>query len=466
MTTEVDKITNAPTQNELIDKVNEVIDNLGGGGAVDQTYDATSTNAQSGVAINGAGFVQNVATGTGSISINSNDTTTNNSISIGCNNGHGAYTYNAVAIGNSSHIYGNAPFSVAIGNNANISASAQGSTVIGGYATAEKTNSTAIGYSADCLSENGGTAIGADSYTSGQYSTAIGYDAIVDGADNSIQIGSGTNNTASTLSIGFGSSNNYQLLDGTTGLIPDARISSNIARTSQIPTVPTNVSAFTNDAGYTSNIGTVTSVNNVQPDSSGNVTISVSGGANTDLSNLTSTGNNLVNTALNTRDNSTRLKFWTGTKAQYDAISTKDSNTLYNITDDQDITLTLLQTIYPVGSVYLSTNATCPLASLFGTWTLVSNGRALWTGTGSNGGSTIEAGLPNITGGFNDIYGGTNMSATGAVSVSSKNTSKAGSGTLKSGTFSFSASGSNSIYGNSSTVQPPAYVVNVWRRTA
>ena len=57
-----------------------------------------------------------------------------------------------------------------------------------------------------------------------------------------------------------------------------------------IPTVPTNVSAFTNDAGYTTNVGTVTSVNNTQPDANGNVTISVTGGANTDLSNLSSTG--------------------------------------------------------------------------------------------------------------------------------------------------------------------------------
>lgn len=46
----------------------------------------------------------------------------------------------------------------------------------------------------------------------------------------------------------------------------------------------------TNPAGYTSNVGTVTSVNNTQPDANGNVTISVTGGANTDLSNLTATG--------------------------------------------------------------------------------------------------------------------------------------------------------------------------------
>lgn len=45
-----------------------------------------------------------------------------------------------------------------------------------------------------------------------------------------------------------------------------------------------------NPAGFTTNIGTVTSVNNTQPDANGNVTISVSGGANTDLSNLTATG--------------------------------------------------------------------------------------------------------------------------------------------------------------------------------
>jgi hypothetical protein len=45
-----------------------------------------------------------------------------------------------------------------------------------------------------------------------------------------------------------------------------------------------------NPNGYTSNVGTVTSVNNTLPDANGNVTISVSGGANTDLSNLSATG--------------------------------------------------------------------------------------------------------------------------------------------------------------------------------
>ena len=262
------------------------------------------------------------------------------------------------------------------------------------------------------------------------------------------------------------------------------------------PTIPSAVTESTVSGwGFTKNTGTVTSVNNTTP-VNGNVTLSIpqqvqanwnetdttskayiqnkptipdtSTLANTSLSNLTSTGNNLVNTALNTRDNSTRLKFWTGTKAQYDAISTKDSNTLYYITDDQDITLTLLQTIYPVGSVYLSTNATCPLASLFGTWTLVSSGRALWTGTGSNGGSTIEAGLPDHhhlmsrTADITNESSGTTVKASydTVMDFNTQNPAR----NFKTGTVTESES--NPIYGNSTTVQPPAYVVNVWRRTA
>ena len=41
--------------------------------------------------------------------------------------------------------------------------------------------------------------------------------------------------------------------------------------------------------------------------------------------------------------NSGKVKFWTGTKAEYDAITTKDPATLYNITDDSDVTFTLLR---------------------------------------------------------------------------------------------------------------------------
>jgi hypothetical protein len=70
------------------------------------------------------------------------------------------------------------------------------------------------------------------------------------------------------------------------------------------------------------------------------------------------------------------IKTWSGTKAQYDAIVTKDVNTLYNITDDTDTTLTLLNLLYPVGSLYIASSSlnACPLQSLgVGTWQLKSN---------------------------------------------------------------------------------------------
>ena len=71
-------------------------------------------------------------------------------------------------------------------------------------------------------------------------SVSIGYNASA--TSNSIQIGTGTNSTANSLQFW-----NYPLLDKTTGLIPDARISTNIARTTDIPTA---TSDLTNDSGF------------------------------------------------------------------------------------------------------------------------------------------------------------------------------------------------------------------------
>lgn len=129
----------------------------------------------------------------------------------------------------------------------------------------------------------------------------------------------------------------------------------------------------------------------------------------------------------------------------------------------------VFEAIYPVGSVYIGTQATCPMSAFFGTWELVASGKALWTGDGTNGNSTIAAGLPNITGSF--WYDGCNVGSqhlsgafkqgTGYYSYRNEN----GSHDTLTAT-DFDASLSNSIYGNSNTVQPPAYVVNVWRRTA
>lgn len=128
-------------------------------------------------------------------------------------------------------------------------------------------------------------------------------------------------------------------------------------------------------------------------------------------------------------------------------------------------TLELIKTIYPVGSIYISTTSNCPLASLFGTWSKIAADMCL---QGSSvfhaAGTTIPAGLPNITGNFGGIEGGS-PHVSGAFYRYSTGHSGAGQGDGDAW-IGFSASRVSSIYGNSTTVQPPAYVVNVWRRTA
>lgn len=121
---------------------------------------------------------------------------------------------------------------------------------------------------------------------------------------------------------------------------------------------------------------------------------------------------------------------------------------------------------YPVGSLYISTSSTSPASLFGGTWSQISAGYALWTAT-SGAGGTIAAGLPNITGSAlvvsgNDATSSGAMSKSGQVDVGPTGT---GNG-WQQRTVNFNASSSNSIYGKSSTVQPPAYKVYAWKRTA
>ena len=132
----------------------------------------------------------------------------------------------------------------------------------------------------------------------------------------------------------------------------------------------------------------------------------------------------------------------------------------------------LLNILYPIGAIYIGVTTTCPMAQIFGTWTKVSSGRVLQGSDASHTvGTNVEAGLPNITAsGF--MGESPNLTtfinqATGALYYSG--TGKYGS---KGGidqddtTGYFDASRSNNIYGKSTTVQPPAYIVNIWQRTA
>lgn len=130
--------------------------------------------------------------------------------------------------------------------------------------------------------------------------------------------------------------------------------------------------------------------------------------------------------------------------------------------------LSNLQSIYPVGSLYIGTTDTCPIASLFGTWEKVSEGRVLQGVSGSQvAGNTVEAGLPNIKGVFPDWIGASGyQGAFYNTSTSSHTTANSPLANPSSQATGFDASKSNSIYGKSSTVQPPAYLVNIWKRTA
>lgn len=132
---------------------------------IDQVYDATSANAQSGVAINGAKFTQNTATGTGALTINGTAATAQYAVNLGTSSSAGN---SAVAVG--YHTAANGVRSVSIGYNARIGAS-----------TAD-----------------------------------------------AIQIGCGTNSTACSFYVGFYNDStthyNWQLLDGLTGYIPGERL--------------------------------------------------------------------------------------------------------------------------------------------------------------------------------------------------------------------------------------------------
>ena len=126
---------------------------------------------------------------------------------------------------------------------------------------------------------------------------------------------------------------------------------------------------------------------------------------------------------------------------------------------------------YPVGSIYISTRSTSPASLFGGTWESIASERVLMGVSSSHGaGSTVSAGLPNIVGVLKDLFvSGHFNQSTGAFkrsSASGFSQETDSSDWLGWADAQFYASDSNSIYGNSSTVQPAAYYVYMWRRTA
>ena len=144
----------------------------GGGGTVDQTYDPTSTNAQSGTAVAEAvaPALKNTATGSNSLTILGFDSTEEAATNIG---DQSQAKKNSVAVGKSAK------------------ANAQLAVAIGYFSAIYSDLAVAIGYSANVQSN----------------------------CRNSIQLGPGVNGSANTFQV-----YSYPLLDGNTGKIPMARL--------------------------------------------------------------------------------------------------------------------------------------------------------------------------------------------------------------------------------------------------
>lgn len=112
---------------------------------------------------------------------------------------------------------------------------------------------------------------------------------------------------------------------------------------------------------------------------------------------------------------------------------------------------------FPVGIVISMVGGTSPAALFGGTWEEIAPNRVLMGASSSHAaGTTVEAGLPNIKFSFTAATAGSKHLSGGDYSVYGTSSSK----------FNLDASKSNAIYGRSSTVQPAAYYVHIWKRVA
>jgi len=161
-----------------------------------------------------------------------------------------------------------------------------------------------------------------------------------------------------------------------------------------------------NPSGYTSNVGTVTSVNNTSPDVNGNVTLSIPAAqVNSDWNANSGVAQILNKPTLGTMASESASDYTptsglatVATSGSYNDLSNKPTiptvnnatltitqggttkgtftaNASSNVTIDLDSGGSVLEALYPVGSVYLTYNNVCPLQTLgIGTWTLESTG--------------------------------------------------------------------------------------------
>lgn len=262
-------------------------------------YDTDKTEIKANVDL--TGYLKNTSSSGSGLQIKGNDsnakiTMDDYNIAIGGGSSVSANTSNTLSVAIGRKAKTTDTYSVAIGNEAQ----AKGGVAIGNGARTANVDSVAIEgvcdswHSIALLGTAGSQAIalGSGANASGDKSIAIGsswseysgqpYSKAT--AENSIQIGPGTNGTANTMSVGLSPSLNVQLLDAN-GKIPNERLNT-------LPIETDGITTKQNDSGKLEAIGLIE------------------------------------------QNKQTAIKVWTGTKEEYEAISTKDNNTIYNVSDD------------------------------------------------------------------------------------------------------------------------------------
>lgn len=138
---------------------------------------------------------------------------------------------------------------------------------------------------------------------------------------------------------------------------------------------------------------------------------------------------------------------------------------------DGSIYSNFLLAAHPVGSIYQTISPENPSVTFGGgTWKKIAQDRVLMGASDTHpAGTTVEAGLPDITAKVTSQYGIFNSDSEGAfyfLEGAHFNYPTSGLGGTLIHDLRFSASRSNPIYGTSTTVQPPAYFTYTWLRTA
>lgn len=200
--------------------------------------------------------------------------------------------------------------------------------------------------------------------------------------------------------------------------------------------------------------------------------------AATSASNAKISETNAANSAKAAKQSEENAKTWDPT--QY-VQSVTESNGKVTVTKGGGETNTfdagmtkeqLTNFLYPIGSIYISadknkTKADFPFME-YGTWEEIPANLCLQTGAVSEAGTQRSAGLPNITARWGaGVWYNPNLGKGAAgYDISNPSVRAANFDEEHAVLLTFDASKSNPIYGASDTVQPPAYMVRAWVRTA